>query len=310
MSSPPLVIFHKQLGDVLLLEPALLKIATAVDSDVILATRPAFSPMISLMDRVRPLPSGLFRKASSVLSFDPRSRACFQSLVTRAPEKRLVVTNQKYLRRWHGVFFPTERRVVDESALYRAEYYFNQVPGKTDAVFTVPRLNQPSPSWLPKELPAQYVLIHPTSAWKSKSWSVENWAAAIDALDAQGLGPFVMTGGSQSWEFEYAEAIGRITRASVLNFCGRTDMKGYLATIANARMVLCIDGSAAHLAAAFRRSSVVLFGPTHPLHWHYPTDYSTMIDARLFSNEQRPSVTRIPVASVVEAALKQWVSLS
>ncbi len=302
----PLVIFHKQLGDVLLLEPALMKLARLTGMPVMLATRPAFAPMLSLIEDVQPLPDGLFRRASSVISFDPRSRACLQALTTWAPEKRLIVTAEKYLRGWHRFFFPTERRVADESTFYRAEYFFNLLPALPELVFRQPRLNLPPDSWLPEKLPDSYVLIHTTSAWKNKSWPAKHWAAVLDELHAQGIGPFVATGGNEAWESEYVEAIGCATKAPLINLAGKTGLSGYLATVSKARMVLCIDGSAAHLAAAFRRPSLTLFGPTHPLHWHYPADHSVMIDARAFSKEKRPSVAVIPVNVVAEAAAKLW----
>ena len=91
MSGYPLVVLHKQLGDVLLLEPALYKLANAVQSKVMLATRPEFSPMVELMQDVLPMPSGAFRRASEVISFGPRLRAGLIALSTSAQRKRLIV---------------------------------------------------------------------------------------------------------------------------------------------------------------------------------------------------------------------------
>lgn len=306
MPAPALVIFHKQLGDVLLLEPGLMKLAKFSGTKVLLATRPAFAPMLSLIDHVLPLPDSTFRCASSVISFDPRSRACLQALTTRSPQKRLIVTAEKHLRGWHPLFFPTERRVADESSYYRAEYFFNLLPGPAEVEFRRPRLNRPPDTWLPENLPNTYVLIHTTSAWRNKSWPAASWAAVLDDLHAHGIGPFVATGGNEEWESSYVEEIRCATKAPLMNLSGKTALSGYLATVAKASMVLCIDGSAAHLAAAFRRPSITLFGPTHPVHWHYPADDSAMIDARAFSKEKRPSVAAIPVNEVVEAAVKLW----
>ena len=51
MNKLPLVIFRKQLGDVLLLEPALAKLAASTGGSVMLATRPGFEPLLELMEQ-------------------------------------------------------------------------------------------------------------------------------------------------------------------------------------------------------------------------------------------------------------------
>lgn len=299
----PLVIYHKQLGDVLLLEPALAKLAAASGSEVMLATRPAFSPMLSLMERVCPVPEGTFRRASQVVSFDPRSRACIQSLTTWAPEKRLIVSQAKYLKPWHALFFPAERRVTGDSTLYRAEYLFNAVPGDPAMAFRPPRLAAPPPDWLPAGLPTDYVLVHATSAWQRKCWRPEYWAQTMGELARHGIGPFVVTGGSAAWESEYVQAIADAGGAEFIDIAGRTSLAQYLAVVANARAVLCIDGSSSHLAAAFGKPAITLFGPSSPLHWHFPSPYSRAVDARDFSDERKPPAAHIPPQAAIGAFL-------
>lgn len=304
----PLVIYYKQLGDVLLLEPALARLAAANDTEVMLATRPGFAPMVNLMERVRPVQARLPGRVSQVISFDPLARACIQSLIARTNNKRLIVARTKQLRPWHGVFFPTERRVLDDSSLYRAEYFFNAITSLPAIDFRPPRLRRPPREWLPDNLPEHYVLLHPTSAWPSKSWSAEAWAITLDALHESGIGPFVVTGGNAPWEVEYVRSIAALTRAPLVDLCGKTSMAGYLGTIANASMALCIDGSAAHLAAAFERPVLALFGPSHPLHWHYPSPGSVCIDARVYCSERKPAVSHIPAGVVIDTAIELWNS--
>lgn len=297
----PLVIFYKQLGDVLLLEPALAKLAATSGSPVMLATRPEFSPLLALMTDVRPVPQGAFRKAEQVVSFDPRSRACIQALRTFAPEKRLFVMADRQLRCWHRFFFTAACTVVDEKPWYRAEYFFRLFPGTEP--FRPPQLHLPPPEWLPAGLPAGFVLVHATSAWRNKCWPAASWGQAITRLHQCGLGPFVITGGNAAWEREFVADIMRSTPVPILDLCGKTGLPAYLATVAAARLVLCIDGSAAHLAAALGRRSVVMFGPSHPLHWHYPAPHTRMLDARCFVAQKRPPVSAIPVDALVDAAL-------
>jgi ADP-heptose:LPS heptosyltransferase len=244
-----------------------------------------------------------------VISFDCRLRACQQALTTCAPEKRLIVTAEKHLRVWHRFIFSTECKAVDASTLYRAEYFYNTMPVTTPMAFRPPRLRLPPVDWLPTGLPRGYILIHPTSAWKRKSWPAENWGRAITALYGMGLGPFVVTGGESKWERAYVADLKEATSAPVIDLCGKTGISGYMATVAHARMVFCIDGSAAHLAAAFKRPTITLFGPSHPLHWHYPAEHSCLIDARSFVRDKRPAVSAIPVEAVIEEASLIWQTI-
>lgn len=303
MSSLPLVILHKQLGDVLLLEPALAKLAAATGSEVMLAARPGFGPMLELMPHVRPLPEGMFRRASMVVSFEHRLRACIQALTTFAPEKHLIVMRENKLNPLHRLVFST-RKAVYEGPTYRALYYFQTMPVADAMAFRPPRLSEPPADWLPSGLPERYVVLHTTSAWPSKSWESSAWAEVLDKLHDAGVGPFLITGGTAEWERAYVSALRAKTRAPVLDLCGKTSLRGYLAVIARAEMVLCIDGSASHLAAAFGKPVLTLFGgPSHTPQWHYPTETSVRIDARDFAPQRKPPVECIPVTPVFEAAL-------
>ncbi|UCV15262.1 glycosyltransferase family 9 protein [Quatrionicoccus australiensis] len=303
MYKPPLVIYHKQLGDVLLLEPALAKLASWAGGSVTLATRPGFSPMIQLMDSVEPIPNGIFRQASQVVSFDPRSRGCLLSLTTWAREKRLIVSQKKHLKAWHALFFPTQRRVASDSRYYRAEYFFDVMPCESKMAFRPPKLSRPPGDWHPQSLPENYVLLHLTSAWQRKSWLAERWVATINELSRQGWGPFVITGGGAEWEKQYIQTIVNSVDVEIIDINGRTSLSQYLSVIANAKVLLCIDGSSSHIASAFGIPCVTLFGPSNPLHWHCPTQGAIAIDARKYSSEPKPSTSFISVDSVVSASL-------
>ncbi len=306
MNLLPLVIFRKQLGDVLLLEPALAKLSACTGSQVMLATRPAFAPLLSLMEGVLPAPRTLLRKAASVISFDPSAKAGLWALTTLAPEKRLIVTRPKYLRPWHHRIFRDGCTALDESLHYRAEYFFNAVPCTSSHPFRPPRLRQPPSDWLPPDLPETFVLLHPTSAWQHKSWPPASWAQVLTKLHALGIGPVVVTGGNAPWERDYVAALEQAAGVPLINLCGKTSLTAYLAAVSRANLVLCIDGSATHLAAAFQRPSVTLFGPTHPLHWHFPSPIAALLDARNYVEEAKPAVSHIPVEPVLKAAVNVW----
>ena len=53
-------------------------------------------------------------------------------------------------------------------------------------------------------------------------------------------------------------------------YAGRTNLRELAALVAAAGRVVCGDTGVAHLATAYRRPSVVLFGPTSPSAWGPP----------------------------------------
>jgi ADP-heptose:LPS heptosyltransferase len=295
----PLVIYHKQLGDVLLMEPALAKLASAMGSDVMLVTRPKFSPMVALMDRVVPCNRMPIRRATQVISFDSTTRASLMALTTLASNKKLILPQPTHFKKWHKLIFSNNCTFRDDTAEYRAQYFYNVMPCSSTLAFRPPRLQKPPMEWLPNVLPAKYIIIHATSAWQRKSWPSESWAQVIRHLHALGVAPIVLTGGTAPWEKEYIIAIKKAAGIPLVDLSGRTSLKNYLAVIAGAEMVLCVDGSASHLAAAFNCPSVTLFGPTHPLHWHFSSPISELVDAREYSQERRPNVDLIPVERVI-----------
>ncbi len=54
------------------------------------------------------------------------------------------------------------------------------------------------------------------------------------------------------------------------SIAGKTSLLQLAAVVARARKVLCTDTGMAHLATAYGRPSVVLFGPVSPAHWGPP----------------------------------------
>lgn len=281
MSLLPLVIYHKQLGDLLLLEPALAKLSAASNGPVRLSTRSGFLPMVSLMENVIGESGVRVSGASEVIAFSGNFHATLKAFITFSSKKSLWVKNPLHLKPWHRLIYSGGGEYVPTENLYRARYYYKVMPCSENVAFRPPKLRPPPDAWRHPNLPPDYVLLHPTSAWPKKSWPARNWSKVLDGLQERGMGPFVVTGGSASWEMEFAQTVCSNTSATTLNLAGRTSLKQYLHTVANARLVLCIDGSSSHLAPAFGRPSLALFGETSPLVWHLETDLAR---ALLFKN--------------------------
>jgi ADP-heptose:LPS heptosyltransferase len=88
---------------------------------------------------------------------------------------------------------------------------------------------------------------------------------------------------------------------------GRTTSLELAAVIAGARVVVSGDTGVAHLASAYRRPSVVLFGPVSPAFWGPPPRPQHVVlwhgngTGDPWGTELDPALARITVAEVNEA---------
>ena len=86
---------------------------------------------------------------------------------------------------------------------------------------------------------------------------------------------------------------------------GRMSLPQFCAVIAGADIVVSADTGAAHLASAFARPSVVLFGPAAPEQWGPPPGpHRVLTDAsrrrgEVFAPEPDPALLAVTVEDVV-----------
>lgn len=109
------------------------------------------------------------------------------------------------------------------------------------------------------------VVVHPGAAFPSRRWPPERFAAVARWAVDHGH-DVVVTGGPG--EVDLAETVRRaaaLPPEAVL--AGRTDLFGLAAQVASARLLVCGDTGAGHLATAYATPSVLLFGPTPPSRW-------------------------------------------
>ena len=114
--------------------------------------------------------------------------------------------------------------------------------------------------------PSKYIVIHPTSRWSFKEWSIFKWREVGNYFIQKGY-KVVVTCGPSKRETEYAEKIVKnIENAFSTN--GKTTLKELAFLIKNAKLFLGIDTAAMHIAAAVQTPVVALFGPTDEWSWH------------------------------------------
>lgn len=296
--SNSLVIFRKQIGDVLLLQPALERLCRR-DGGVSMYVRAGFADMLALMPGdIRLAGKSLFPRVKDVYCLESRPAAMLQAAKALGARKHLLLSRDN-APWWHRLIFD-EYKVGDGTNRYRAALY-QDLFGFSDEVFVPPRLNPPPTDWHPRGLPPAYVVVHPTAAWRQKTWPAVNWVEAMRRIKPDAS--WVLTSGPTSWEMEFAQEItNSFGKGYLINLAGRTSFRQYLAVIANASATLCVDGSASHISSAFGNPTLTLFGPTNATRWHWPSGRTVCLKAGDFVTQSKPPVSGIPIDAVVEAA--------
>jgi len=275
--------FHKQLGDLVLLEPALSKLRDSHGGPVRLFTRGGHAPLVELIASTE-FARGLAASPSAdFYCFDPLRKSAFRSITTPVLRRHLIVPEEQELQWFHPWIF---RRAPSPEIRnsYIAEFFWNHTPVPSDAPFRPPRLERPPDSWAPSGIaPQSFILINATSGWRMKMWTPSAWAALIAGLKSDV--PFLLTNGGYTWQSDHCQKIIELAGASARIL--PSTMREFLWLCANARAVFTVDGSASHLAGAFGTPVITLFGPTNINNWHRPGSRNMALLAPDTGREQR-----------------------
>ncbi|WP_311212620.1 MULTISPECIES: glycosyltransferase family 9 protein [unclassified Arthrobacter] len=152
-------------------------------------------------------------------------------------------------------------------------------------------------------------VIHVGAAYGSRLWPVERFADVAVQLAAAGH-EVVLTGGtSERARAEETAALAKLKGANLDDglLAGRQGLAEFAATIADARLVVSADTGAAHLASAYGRPSVVLFGPAPVDEWGPPPGPHVVLTAvelrrgDVFAADPDPALLAVSVRDVVDA---------
>jgi ADP-heptose:LPS heptosyltransferase len=148
-------------------------------------------------------------------------------------------------------------------------------------------------------------VVHVGAYYGSREWPVERFAAVAADLTSRGL-PVVLTGGAADRQrAERTAELAGLPSAAVL--AGRLPLGDFAAVVADAALVVTADTGAGHLASAYGRPSVVIFGPAPPEAWgpppgpHMALTHAEVRRGEPFVDEPDPALLAVTVDEVLAA---------
>ena len=148
-------------------------------------------------------------------------------------------------------------------------------------------------------------VIHVGAAYGSRLWPADRFALVASSLaDAGHRIIFTGSGGERERALLVCRRAGLPDAAVV---AGELTLAQFAAAVAEARLVISADTGAAHLASAFSRPSVVLFGPAPPEIWGPPPGpHVVLTRAELrrgdtFAADPDPAILGVAAQEVLDA---------
>ncbi|QGF24594.1 glycosyltransferase family 9 protein [Raineyella fluvialis] len=269
MTSGPVLLALRalKLGDLLVAVPALRALRRAFpDHRVLYAAQAWLGPIVDLVGGVElldthgldvpiPLPVGAVDVAVNLHGAGPQSR---HRLDVLAPRWRVGHRSDgSDGPRWDGPHWDDD--LHERVRWTRLLEWHGIQADPSDLRLLRPRERSPHPG---------AVVLHPGAAYGSRLWPVERFGHVGRALTAAGH-EVVVTG--SAGERGRAEAVARasgLPEQAVL--AGRLGLAEMASVVSEAAGVVSADTGAAHLASAYGRPSVVLFGPAPISQWGPP----------------------------------------
>ena len=100
------------------------------------------------------------------------------------------------------------------------------------------------------------------TTWRTKRWSLENFAAVITQIQKRMDVQLLLTGSTA--EIPLGEALVQMAKVETINLIGKTTLMQLSALIESCDLYLTCDSGPMHIAAAVGTPTIALFGPTSP----------------------------------------------
>ena len=115
-----------------------------------------------------------------------------------------------------------------------------------------------------------YVLVHPGSRWFFKCWDDDKMAALLQKLLDSGENIVLTASPDAREKAMLAQLSGRLnteTGGKLWLLSGCLTLRELAAAIEGAKLFVGVDSVPMHMAAAFDKPQVALFGPSHVARW-------------------------------------------
>ncbi len=296
----------KRIGDLILTTPAIVAIRAAFpEAQITLGVHTSTAPLLPAIPGIdagavfgpgrgwTPWQQVLTGGFDAVLDFTCTDRSALLAAISRAPQR--ITFSSVRTNRFRALAF---NQFVDSPVRERhtVDHYLDLarplVPAGASAS-AAPALEIPAIARTRAQeilsshgVAAQFIIIHPGTARPEKFWKAERWAETIAHLSDHYRLPVLLTGGDAPEERAHLDWIhadlvayrGSVSQKSgaaatghrrnaVIDLGGKIDLLTLAALVARAKAVLSCDTATVHLAAAFQRPQLALFGPTNPFHW-------------------------------------------
>lgn len=114
----------------------------------------------------------------------------------------------------------------------------------------------------------KFALIHPSTAFVTKQWPVENFARISEYLAARGIKRVAIASRSED---RVLEDLANLSRVPII-FFNDLSLPAIVAIASRAEVFIGNDSGIAHIAAAVGTPAVVIFGSSNRDHWRPWTD--------------------------------------
>lgn len=108
-------------------------------------------------------------------------------------------------------------------------------------------------------LPQDYIVLHPASGAVFREWPLEKWSLLARKLEGEGW-RLVFTGRGER-EQENVRMIHSMCRASI-DLCGLLSWDQFVSVVESARLLVGVESTAGHMAAAVSTPCVVIYSGT------------------------------------------------
>ncbi len=124
------------------------------------------------------------------------------------------------------------------------------------------------------------IIIHASPQHKSHRWIIERFAKVADKLIQEYNAQIIFSGAKKDKDYNQKIITEMLNKA--INLSGKTSIQEFFALVKNSDLLISVDTSAMHVAAAFGVPVIALFGAGNPKIWK-PYSKKTIV---LFKDEE------------------------